>query len=143
VSMFLGVDDDRWMTPAEGTSAHEADRVEVFSIRERKIVPAEGWPALFWSHVEGRHFVSELEVKQIVGLFCELESGISARCHNPAWGLAFYKGEELLLTATLCFYCSNAYIYTKKGKDLRAFDKKGEMAVALMDLLKRITNLEE
>lgn len=36
---------------------------------------------------------------------------------TPAWGLAFYEGETLLFTVSLCFRCSNAYVYDAAGID--------------------------
>jgi len=133
----------RWKTPAEDTAASLAERVEVFAIRAQDIVPAEGWPAHFWDHVDGRLFVSDRDAQLIVSLFCGLEPGESARCHMPPWGLAFYEGEDLLLTATICFRCSNVYVYTAQGKDLRAFDEKGTNATKLRKMLERFTETSE
>jgi hypothetical protein len=133
----------RWKTPAEDTNVSLADRIEVFAIRGQDIVPAEGWPARFWDHVDGRRFLSRGDAELIVSLFCGLEPGVSARCHTPPWGLAFYKGDDLLFSATICFRCSNVYVYTAQGKDLRAFNVKGANASKLRKTLERVTKTSE
>lgn len=132
-----------WKTPAEETAANLADRVEVFSVPGEAIVPDEGWPESFWAHVDGRCVVSKRDAALIVSLYCELEPGDSKRCHTPPWGLAFYNGDDLLLTATICFRCSNVYVFTSKGKDLRAFNVKGANASELRKTLKRVCETSE
>lgn len=133
----------RWKTPAEETVASIADRVEVLVMRERTIVPAEGWPVHFWEHVERRVPVPQADTARIVSLYCGLEPGMSARCHLPPWGIAFYRGDDLLLTATLCFRCSNVYVYTEEGMDLRAFDVGRPTAKALRKHLEQMARRRE
>jgi hypothetical protein len=87
--------------------------------------------------------LSGTEAQRVLDLFRGLEPGESARCHMPPWGLALYEQDVLLFTATLCYVCSNAYIYTRKGKDLRAFDPAGPNAVALRQVLRQHLPLDE
>lgn len=61
----------------------------------------------------------------------------------PPWGLAFYAGDELLFTVTLCFECSNAYVYNSRDKDLRAFDLDCPSAAGLRALLEHHLPISE
>jgi hypothetical protein len=123
--------------PAWNTDAERADGVELFRLPRREIVPSENWPDGFWPHVGERRRLSEAEVARTIRLFCALELGTSARCHMPHWGLALYRGEELLLTATLCYQCNNAYVSTAEGTELRAFDARDATAYELRSVLER------
>jgi hypothetical protein len=131
----------RWQTPAWNTPLDRADRVEVFYLPARNIVPDEGWPTTFWRHVGERVVLHESDAQQLIGYFRDLEEGLSARCHMPPWGVAFYAGDELLFTVTLCFECTNAYVYNSHERNLRAFDVAGSNAVNLRAMLERILPL--
>jgi hypothetical protein len=133
----------KWQTPAWKTPVDRADRVELFSLPERDIVPPNGWPHAFWRHVGERILLNEADSQRVIHLFRELEPGESARCHEPPWGLALYAGEALLFTVTLCYMCSNAYVYTGDGKDLRAFNPGGPNAAALRQALEQHLPLSE
>lgn len=133
-----------WKVPAWELPLHAVDAIEVFTISGRKIIQEKGWPASFWPHVENRCRLNDSEVHQVLALFQHLELDEPARCHLPAWGLGFYRKSELLCTVTLCFECSNAYIYTGSGKVLRAFNVSEINAVALFKFLKkRLPVIEE
>jgi hypothetical protein len=120
-----------------------ADRVELFSLPDRQIVPAEGWPDAFWRHVGERLLLNEADAQRVIHLFRELELGHPARCHIPAWGLALYAGDALLFTVTLCYKCSNANVYTHGGEDLRALDPGGPNAAELRRVLEQHLPLSE
>ena len=45
--------------------------------------------------------------------------------------------ETLLFTVSLCSQCSNAYVYTPDGVDLRAFNVKARRAKSLRAVLKQ------
>lgn len=126
-----------WQTPAWETPIDRADRVELLSLSERKIVPPDGWPDAFFRHVDRRVLLTGAEAQPIIQRFRDLDPGESARCHMPPWGLALYAGDALLFTVTLCYACDNAYVYTGSGKDLRAFDTQGQNAVALRRALEQ------
>ena len=61
----------------------------------------------------------------------------------PPWGLAFYQEDLLLIITTLCFSCSNAYVHSSNGTDLRAFDLRGANVMLLRSILERYLNLTE
>lgn len=132
-----------WQTPAWQMSVEKADRVELFCLPDKDIVPETGWPDMFWHHVSERHFLSGIEAQRVLRLFRELEPGRSARCHMPPWGLALYAQETLLFTVTLCYRCSNAYVYTAQGKDLRAFNPSGPNAANLYQVLQEHLPISE
>ena len=132
-----------WKTPSWQTPIERADRVELFSLPERDIIAEQGWPETFWDHVGERAVMAEVEARQVVQLFEQLEPGESARCHMPPWGIAMYAGDELLFTVTLCFQCTNAYVYDAKGRKLRAFEGQGMKARALRRVLEAHLPLKE
>jgi hypothetical protein len=132
-----------WETPASQTPVERADRVELFSLPKRDIVPEQGWPDSFWKHVGERATLNGAEAREVIQLFQELEPAESARCHMPPWGLAMYAGDELLFTVTLCYQCYNAYLYSTAGRDLRAFDSQGVKGLALRRVLEKHLPLTE
>ena len=132
-----------WQTPAWQTPVDRADRVELLCLPSQDIVPAEGWPDTFWPHVSKRHLLSGAEAQRVIRLFRELEPGEPARCHMPPWGLALYEQGALLFAATLCYRCSNAYIYMGQDKELRAFDPEGPSSADLRRVLRQYLPLAE
>lgn len=132
-----------WKTPAWKTPIDRADRVELLCLPDRNIIPEEDWPEEFWHHVSERHPLSGVEAQQVIRFFRELEPGKSMRCHLPPWGLAFSEQGTLLFTATLCYVCNNAYIYSDQGKELRTFDPSEPNAAKLRTILKEHLPLHE
>jgi hypothetical protein len=133
----------QYRTPAWQTPIDRADRVELFALPQRKMISAAGWPQTFWPHVGVRVSLAGPEAAGVIALVGALEPGISARCHMPPWGFALYAGDALLFTASLCFACSNAYVFTAEGNELRAFDPSGPNARALRRVLEQHLPLRE
>ena len=125
-----------WHPPAWETPVHRADRVELLELAG-EIIAHDGWPESFWANVGERRLLVSLHAERVIRLFGELEPGEPARCHFPPWGLAFYEGEALLFTASLCFACSNAYVYDSAGMHLRAFNVASRNAKSLLEILKQ------
>ena len=126
-----------WKVPVWETPIDQAVRVDLFRLPNQGIISENGWPETFWQHIQDCRSLDEEESQHIIQLFQELAPGTSDRCHMPPWGLAFYDNERLLFTTTLCFKCSNAYVYTALGKELRAFDVDEFHAEELFALLTR------
>lgn len=124
-----------WKVPAWEVPLDQADRVELLKLHNRTIISESGWPESFWNCIQERRSLDGDEAQCIIQLFQGLSPGEPARCHMPPWGLAFFDKEKLLFTATLCFECSNAYVYTNFGKDLRAFGVSEVHAKELLALL--------
>ena len=125
-----------WKTPAWQTPIERADRVELLEL-PREIIAHDGWPESFWANVGERGLLVGPDADRVIRLFRELEPGESARCHMPPWGLALYEGEALLFTVSLCFMCSNVYVYDAAGMDLRAFNVAARGAKSLLAVLKQ------
>lgn len=125
-----------WKPPAWQTTIDRADRVELLELAS-KIISEVGWPESFWAHVGERRLLVGSDAERVIRLFAELKPGDSARCHMPPWGLAFYEGEALLFTVSLCFRCSNAYVYDANGMHLRAFKVAARGAKSLLAVLKQ------
>lgn len=132
-----------WKTPAWQTPVSRADRLELLCVPGQEVVSESGWPDTFWPQVSERHLLLGTEAERVIRLFRDLEPGNSARCHMPPWGLAFYEGDVLLFTVTVCYRCSNAYVYTAQGKELRAFDPAGPNAANLREVLTNHLPLRE
>jgi len=132
-----------WQTPAWQTPVERADRVELFCIPDKCMISEVGWPDMFWDHVSERHLLSGSAAARVIRLFRGLESGASARCHMPPWGLALYEQESLLFTVTLCYLCRNAYVYTDQGKELRAFNPARPNAADLYQVLQQYLPIGE
>lgn len=131
-----------WKAPSEALVLEDVNKVEIFRIKDRKIVPEDGWPSAFWSHSSDVIELSELELSKVLVWFSALQLDEPARCHMPPWGLAFYSDNVLLYTATICFECSNSYIYSAAGKVLTAFNVSEANAIALLEYLNLTLPLE-
>lgn len=107
--------------PAWNLPIEEADRVELLCLPECDIISDANWPEEFFEFVAERHMLTGTEAQQVIQDFSNLAPAEPARCHTPPWGLAFYAGDTLLFTVTLCYECWNAYVYAGQEKMLRAF----------------------
>jgi hypothetical protein len=47
--------------------------------------------------------------QQITRLWRNLPASEQMRCHNPPFGLRFYKNEILILQASICWECNNIF----------------------------------
>lgn len=124
-----------WQAPAYEVPIDKAVRVELLRLHNRNIISENGWPESFWNCVQDCKSLDGDEAQHVIQLFQKLSLGEPARCHMPPWGLAFYDKTSLLFTTTLCFECSNAYIYTVHGENLRAFDVSESHAEELLAFL--------
>lgn len=82
--------------------------------------------------------VADELAQQIVDLWRQLPSGMSARCHTPPFGLRFYLRGELSLQASICWRCNNIYGYAEGNKVSFAFDAESEPSRKLLSLCKKI-----
>jgi len=126
-----------WKVPAWELPMDRVAQVELLRLHNSDFISEDGWPASFWHYVQGRRSLNGDKAQHIIQLFQGLSLGEPARCHIPKWGLAFFDKERLLFTTTLCFECSNVYVYTACGKELRAFDASELHAKKLLVLLKQ------
>ena len=69
--------------------------------------------------------------------------GFSGLCHEPAYGLRFFKNKSLVFETTLCWKCSNFYVPTPLGYAYCGFDHKTPEAQAVWQLLQMHAPLPE
>lgn len=70
------------------------------------------------------------ERSRLRALIDALPAGMSAKCHEPPFGLRFGTGPRAL-RVSICFRCSNAYV----GEGLQAFDAHSAQARELLAFL--------
>lgn len=68
---------------------------------------------------------------------------LSGMCHEPAYGLRFFKDRKRIFETTLCWKCSNFYVPTALGYTYCGFDEKNQPAQAVWELLQKHMPLPE
>jgi hypothetical protein len=111
-----------WKSPSEGLSLDNVEKLEIFRVRSQKIISEVEWPNSFWPSTTELILLDSLSAKKVISLFKAIQVGEPARCHMPPWGLAIYSSSGLIYTVTICFECTNCYVYSENGKELRAFE---------------------
>jgi hypothetical protein len=77
-------------------------------------------------------------VQQIAHLWRQLPPDEQMRCHNPPFGLRFYRENELLLEGSVCWECNNIFV-RENGEDLAyRFDGQHAHSQQLLALLTQI-----
>jgi len=132
----------KWNSPSEVLKLQNVDNVELFRIKKRVILSEERWPESFWVNTSNKLKLNDIDSTILISLFNLLGVGEPARCHKPLWGVAFYRNECLLYTTTICFECSNCYIYSEKGRQLTAFDSIDIKSERLLEFLRRMLLLK-
>jgi len=78
------------------------------------------------------------EAKRIARLWRNQDwMGFGAACHEPAYGITFYRGDKKLFFGSICFNCMNVYIYTDHS-DTAGFNREGRSYPQLRKLFKDI-----
>ena len=69
----------------------------------------------------------------------DFDEDAGAFCHDPVYGLRFYREDKLLFETSVCWRCSNFYVPKEGGKGWRwdGFNRNRESAT-LLYLLKRL-----
>ena len=131
-----------WLLP-------QVDRVEVSVLASGKASATNGIP----SRVDGLSYYPIAVQKMLTGQEAKefrnkwramtFWYGFSALCHEPAYGLRFFNGQELLLETTFCWKCSNFQVPTPLGYGFMGFDSDKPQAVAFWRLLQEHIPLPE
>ena len=121
-----------WKPPSYGLSLDAVEKLEIFRVADREIISEVNWPASFWNSTSDRIILDGEAAEKIMNLFKSLKIHEPARCHMPPWGMAIYMKLALIYTVTICFECSNCYVYSKGEKKLRAFDTSEIGAIELL-----------
>jgi hypothetical protein len=61
------------------------------------------------------------------------------RCHYPPFGLRFYQGDELLLSASICWECRNIWLKAGEARYGYFLDGEHEISQSLLKLLKQLS----
>ncbi|MEP6668063.1 MAG: hypothetical protein ABJF10_02860 [Chthoniobacter sp.] len=63
--------------------------------------------------------------------------GFGASCHEPVYGITFYRGDQKLFFGSICFGCQNVYLYGGKT-DTAGFNRESRAYPVLRSLFKEI-----
>jgi hypothetical protein len=75
--------------------------------------------------------------QEIATWFRRLRIGEQARCHIPSYGVRFFADSQLVLEASLCWECNNAFGSIGTSELSFSFDAESPEARALLSLVKR------
>lgn len=138
----IAADKHGWMLP-------EIDQIEFSVVGAGPASAADGFP----HRVDTLSYHPILSQKTVAGAdateFCmrwramTFSRAMSGLCHEPAYGLRFYKDGTLIFETTLCWKCSNFSIPTQFGYMYWGFDDRNSQAQAVLDLLKKHAPLPE
>lgn len=80
----------------------------------------------------------EIAVGYVVRAWRGLIAGEGERCHNPAFGVRFFKSGVVFLLASICWECSNIFLEFPQTNetDVYEFDSQDESAQDLLRWLK-------
>jgi hypothetical protein len=105
----------RWME-----TVGRADRIEVARLQSDSSYKGPGFPVYpnsSFAKVLDTRTVAGADLAPLVGLFRAVieRPGSQAQCHQPAFGLRFWHGEERPIETSLCFQCNNLSLPTVAG----------------------------
>lgn len=81
--------------------------------------------------------VDGTEALRIGELFRNLPPGEQARCHIPPFGLVFFRGEEIVASASICWKCNNVHGSAGDLPLYFQFDSSGAIARELLATCKK------
>lgn len=131
-----------WLLP-------EIDQVEFSLIGSGEASETNGFPhrvgQLEYHAIVAQKTIVGEEAKEFRKKWCAMTFswGLSGMCHEPAYGLRFFKDRKLIFETTLCWNCSNFYVPTPLGYTYCGFDDKNQQAQAVWDLLQKHMPLPE
>jgi hypothetical protein len=107
-----------------------------------EVVRVSGVPTRLESHVmrdaahAPRVTLAGADVQLAADLWRALPAGELARCHIPSYGLRFFRAGALVVEASLCWECDNAFGFDAAGDELYfEFDATSAPAQDLLRLL--------
>jgi hypothetical protein len=78
--------------------------------------------------------------QQIAHLWRQLPPDEQMRCHNPPFGLRFYRGNNLLIQGSVCWECNNIFV-EENGENLAyTFDGQHAHSQQLLALLEQLAD---
>lgn len=106
------------------------DKVEVLKLK----LDGDLWRG----EIESSKTLTGIEAQKIASIWRRqtyLSNG--AICHNPAYGIKFYSGQELLADATVCWDCNNIRFWTPRLTGTQYFDGEGKRGQQLLQIFRR------
>jgi hypothetical protein len=83
-------------------------------------------------HIQGE------SARQIAHLWRQLPPHEQMRCHNPPFGLRFFRKNKLLVEGSVCWECNNIFV-EENGEDFSyTFDGQHARSQQLLTLLEQI-----
>jgi hypothetical protein len=112
-----------WLLP-------EADRIEISALGKSGATATNGFPSrvagVSVHHIGQQKTITGEQATEFRKKWTSMMFwwGFSAMCHEPAYGLRFFRGQSLLLEMTVCWKCSNFEVPTPLGYRFMGFDEK-------------------
>ena len=113
-------------------------QIDVFRVTDDCMMSVVDWPERFSIKETESVRIWGGVAQKLVLLFSELTVDEPDRCHTPPWGISFYDSKGLCYSSTICFECSNVYVYSEEGANLRAFDTSCNAAKELFQQLSEL-----
>lgn len=108
----------------------EIDAVDVVDLRG--VGPAEAVARLRSVAGEASPRLRGTAATEVAALWRGLPPGEMMRCHIPGFGLRFWRGEEMVVLASLCWKCNNARGLVGEQPIAFVFDGASEPARELL-----------
>jgi hypothetical protein len=110
----------------------EIDRVDILILEGRGFGEwMRDMDTVAYQSIEGR------SAQDIANLFRKLPSGNQARCHNPPFGLRFYREDGVRSQCSICWDCNNI-----DGDFGYEFDGGSSVARKLFSLLTKLSGVK-
>ena len=113
----------------------EVDCVEVFGLRGSDPPRVSQYmrhiDRCAWMRLDGSDALAVAE------LWRKLPPGQTMRCHVPPFGLRFRRSGNIVVEASLCWECNNAFGFSGDDQVDFDFDGQSEAAQALLTVLRR------
>lgn len=78
------------------------------------------------------------DARKIADLWRRMPPSVNTRCHNPPFGLRFYKDGKLYLQASLCWQCDNIYGELNSEYFFSTFDAEHKLSQELLQVCKQL-----
>lgn len=124
-----------------GNLLPEVDQMEIYLLQPESRDDSQGFgmpdnPSI-QIPIAGSKVLTGEEASTFANAWREMTFGAAwgAMCHEPAYGLRFRHGQEMILETTLCWKCSNFYVPSPLGTILCGFRKKDSKAEAFWEIL--------
>lgn len=81
--------------------------------------------------------VTSESAQQIANLWRNLPSSEQMRCHNPPFGLRFFKANQLLVEGSICWECNNIFVNEEGASKTFEFDAENQNSRKLFEICQK------